>query len=128
MAILLTVSLSLHSIIHTGQRDHVILELIDTERRYISNIETLLNTYLPVVEETVAARDLRLLFPCQLEVLLEWHKQLLNQLGERRHEGAQFHGLVGDIFGQMCNGVNGSVSMGEREVGRREGEEGEGEE
>ena len=61
---------------------------------------------------------------------MEWHKQLLNQLEERRDERAQCHGIVGDIFGQMCNEVNGSVSVGnvagsgeEEEVGGGGGEE-----
>ena len=54
----------------------------------------------------VAPRDLRLLFPAQLEPLLERHRELLGRLEERAREGSQFAGIVGDIFGQLCDGGN----------------------
>ena len=88
----------------------VIGELIDTEQRYIQNLEILLNVYLPELEHVVAPRDLRLLFPAQLEPLLERHRELLGRLEERAREGSQFLGIVGDIFGQLCDG--GNVSKG----------------
>ena len=84
----------------------VIGELIDTEQRYITNLEILLNIYLPALEHVVAPRDLRLLFPAQLEPLLERHRELLGRVEEREREQSPFSGTVGDIFNQLCNGGN----------------------
>lgn len=82
----------------------VIGELIDTEQRYINNLEILLNVYLPALEDVVAPRDLRLLFPAQLEPLLERHRELLGRMEER--EESPFAGTIGNIFNQLCNGGN----------------------
>ena len=90
----------------SDRRLMVIGELIDTEQRYIHNLEILLNVYLPELEHVVAPRDLRLLFPAQLEPLLERHRELLGRLEERARVGSQFAGIVGDIFGQLCDGGN----------------------
>ena len=80
----------------------VISEIIDTEQRYISNLETLLNVFLPALEDVVAPRDLRLMFPAQLEPLLERHKDLLERLEEREGRDCRYHGIFGDIFAQLC--------------------------
>ena len=61
----------------TDRRQMVISELIETEKRYIANLETLLNFFLPSLELLVAPRDLRLMFPAQLEPLLEAHRRLV---------------------------------------------------
>ena len=97
-----------HSLTHTDHREPILHELIKTERRYISNLDTLLNTLLPAIEDAVAPRDLRLLFPCQLEPLLEWHKQLLTQLEDQMESD---YGMVGDVFRQICSGEAGNVRM-----------------
>jgi len=86
------------------RRQMVIGELIDTEQRYINNLEILLNVYLPALEDVVAPRDLRLLFPAQLEPLLERHRELLGRMEER--EESPFAGTIGNIFNQLCNGGN----------------------
>ncbi len=87
----------------------IISEIIDTERRYISSLETLLNTFLPALENVVAARDLRLLFPAQLEPLVERHTTLLVKLEERMSDNTLFPGIVGDIFARLLkeNNVSG---------------------
>ena len=82
-----------------------------TEHRYVANLDTLLNTLLPAIEETVAARDLRLLFPCQLDLLLDCHKQLLEQLEDRLDPNSECYGMVGDVFRQMCSNGSGTVSI-----------------
>jgi hypothetical protein len=94
----------------TDRSEPILHELINTERRYISNLETLLNTLLPAIEDMVAARDLRLLFPCQLEPLLDWHKGLLVQLEDRLDPHSDSYGTVGDIFQQMSSRETGNVS------------------
>ena len=105
----LSLSLSL-SLSVTDRSEQILQELINTERRYLSNLETLLNTLLPAIEELVAARDLRLLFPCQLEPLLECHKRLLGQFEDRLVPDSDGYGMVGDIFQQMCSRDSGNVS------------------
>ena len=86
-------------------------ELVNTEKRYLSNLDTLLNTLLPAIEDLAAARDLRLIFPCQLEPLLDWHKGLLDQLEDRMVPNSANWGTVGDIFSQMCSRETGNVSV-----------------
>ena len=70
---------------HTDRRQRVIGELIESERRYVANLETLLNFFLPSLELLVAPRDLRLMFPAQLEPLLEAHRRSVG--GRRRGQG-----------------------------------------
>ena len=80
----------------------VIGEIIDTERKYVRNLEVLLNGYLPALEHVVAPRDLRLLFPAQLEPMMEKHKELLSQLEGRVSASSAFPDIVGDIFARLC--------------------------
>lgn len=84
----------------------IISEIIDTERRYIASLEILLSTYLPALENVVAARDLRLLFPAQLEPLVERHSNLLVKLEERMSDNTLFPGIVGDIFARLLKESN----------------------
>ena len=87
----------------------VINEIIDTERKYIANLEVLLNIYLPALETVVAPRDLRLLFPAQLEPLVERHSTLLVKLDERMSDNTLFPGIVGDIFARLLKESNVSI-------------------
>ena len=80
----------------------VIGEIIDTERKYVRNLDVLLNGYLQALEHAVAPRDLRLLFPAQLEPMLEKHKELLSQLESRVSANSLFPDIVGDIFARLC--------------------------
>ena len=89
----------------------VIGEIIDTERKYVHNLEVLLNCYLPALEHVVAPRDLRLLFPAQLEPMMDKHKELLSQLEGRVSVNSAFPDIVGDIFARLC-GTNVSVMHG----------------
>lgn len=100
-----------NTVTSTYEREPVLHELVRTERRYVTNLDLLLNTLLPAMEDTVAARDLRLLFPCQLDLLLDWHKQMLVQLEERQDQNSNHHDTVGDIFRQMCSREGGNVSQ-----------------
>ncbi len=90
----------------------IISEIIDTERRYIASLEILLSTYLPALENVVAARDLRLLFPAQLEPLVERHSNLLVKLEERMSDNTLFPGIVGDIFARLLKESNVSAWCG----------------
>ena len=81
----------------------VLKEIIDTERTYLTSLDTLVSVFLPALEGLVAPRDLRLLFPCQLEPLLEIHQNLLTKLVERVEGISKWHGIVGDIFGRLCS-------------------------
>ena len=83
-------------------RGRVICELIETERRYISQLEVILGLYLPSLVGVVSPKDLRVLLPDQLEPLLEAHKDLLSRLEERSMPGNAFYGIVGDLFGRLC--------------------------
>ncbi len=94
----------------TDRRYMIINEIIDTERRYVSSLEVLLNVYLPVLETVVAPRDLRLMFPAQLEPLLDRHGILLTKLEERMSENTLFPGIVGDIFARLLKETNVSVA------------------
>lgn len=100
-----------NTVTSTYERVPVLHELVRTERRYVANLDLLLNTLLPAMEDTVAARDLRLLFPCQLDLLLDWHKQMLVQLEERQDQNSNHHDTVGDIFRRMCSREGGNVSQ-----------------
>ena len=95
----------------TDRSEQILQELINTERRYLSNLDTLLNTLLPAMEDFVSPRDLRLLFPCQLEPLLECHKGLLGQFKDRIVSDSESYGMVGDIFQQLCSREAGNVSL-----------------
>lgn len=81
----------------------VLGEIIDTERKYIRNLEVLLNCYLPALEHVVAPRDLRLLFPAQLEPIMEKHRDLLTQLEGRVSADSLYPDIVGDIFARLCD-------------------------
>ncbi|XP_064403635.1 rho guanine nucleotide exchange factor 38-like isoform X2 [Halichondria panicea] len=91
------------------RRYMIISEIIDTERRYIASLEILLSTYLPALENVVAARDLRLLFPAQLEPLVERHSNLLVKLEERMSDNTLFPGIVGDIFARLLKESNTDI-------------------
>lgn len=84
----------------------VISEMIDTEHKYIQCLETILNVHLHALEHVVAPRDLRLLFPAQLEPLIEKHRNLLEKLEERMSENTCFPGIVGDIFARLLKESN----------------------
>lgn len=88
----------------------VITEAIETERKYINSLEALLNVYLPALENVVAPRELRLLFPAQLEPLMERHCQLLTKLEERMSGSTPFPGIVGDIFARLLKESDVSIS------------------
>jgi len=96
---------------YTDKRFKVISEIMKTERKYISDLEVLLNVYLPALETEVAARDLRLLFPCQLEPLLERHTSLLVKLEERMSDNTLFPGIVGDLFARLLRENNVRIIM-----------------
>ncbi|CAI8011627.1 FYVE, RhoGEF and PH domain-containing protein 3 [Geodia barretti] len=63
------------------------------------------------MEDFVSPRDLRLLFPCQLEPLLECHKGLLGQFKDRIVSDSESHGMVGDIFQQLCSREAGNCEF-----------------
>ena len=81
----------------------VLREIINTEQKYINSLQTLLSVYLPALETIMAPRDIRLLFPCQLEPLITMHKDLLSRLQERVDGISRWHGIVGDVFGRLCS-------------------------
>ena len=87
----------------SDRRYMVLGEIIDTERKYIRNLEVLLNGYLPALEHVVAPRDLRLLFPAQLEPMMEKHRDLLSQLEGRVSAESLYPDIVGDIFARLCD-------------------------
>ena len=88
---------------YTDYRALVLREILDTERTYLSSLDTLVSVFLPALEELVSPRELRLLFPCQLEPLMEMHRTLFVKLEERIEGISQWHGIVGDIFGRLCS-------------------------
>ena len=87
---------------YPDRRYMILGEIIDTERKYIRSLEVLLNGYLPALEHVVAPRDLRLLFPAQLEPIMEKHRDLLTQLEGRVSADSLYPDIVGDIFARLC--------------------------
>lgn len=98
-----------NALLFPGQRYMVIDELISTESKYINNLNTILSVFLPAFEHVVAPRDLRLLIPAQLEMLLEAHQGILESLKQRMSSQTKFYGFVGDIFSRLCGHSNVSV-------------------
>ena len=82
-------------------RNKVICKIVDSERKYLRQLEVLLNGYQPATKEVTSARDLRLLFPTQLEPMMEKHESLLNQLEVCMEE--KYSTSIGDIFARICN-------------------------
>ena len=80
----------------------MIFKIVESERKYVRQLEVLLNGYQPAMKEVTSARDIRLLFPTQLEAIMEKHEELLNQL-EVCMEENQSSNSVGDIFVHICN-------------------------
>lgn len=79
---------------------------MDSERKYVRQLDVLLNGYQPALKEVTSARDLRLLFPTQLEPLMGKHEELLEQLElcvKDNHSNS-----VGDVFACICNVSNSS--------------------
>ena len=89
-----------------GCRYMVISELISTERKYIKNLNTILTVFMPAFEHVVAPRDLRLLIPAQLEMLVESHQSILDSLKERMNKETEFYDYVGEIFSRLCTHSN----------------------
>ena len=90
----------------------IINEIFTTESKYIGNLNTILTVFLPAFEHVVAARDLRLLIPGQLETLIESHQHILNTLKQRLDRDCQSYGLVGDIFSHLCENSSVSIAHG----------------
>lgn len=83
----------------------MICKIVDSERKYVRQLDVLLNGYQPAMKEVTSARDIRLLFPTQLEAIMEKHEELLNQLEacvEENHSSTS----VGGIFISICNVSN----------------------
>lgn len=77
-------------------------KIVDAERKYLRHLEVVLNGYQPVIKEVTTPRDLRMLFPSQLEPLMMKHEELLSQL-EARMELDHTSTKVGDIFVSLFN-------------------------
>ena len=90
-------------------RGMVLREILETEQTYLSSLDTLISIFLPALETIVAPRDVRLLFPCQLEPLIIMHQNLYQKLEERIDGISRWHGIVGDIFGRLCSNKEVSV-------------------
>lgn len=95
----------------SGRRYMVIDEIISTETKYIDNLNTILSVFMPAFEHLVAARDLRLLIPAQLEMLIESHQDILRTLKQRMSTETKFHGFIGDIFSRLCGNTQVSNSQ-----------------
>ena len=84
-------------------RNKVISKIVDSERKYVRQLDVLLNGYQPAMKEVTSPRDLRLLFPTQLETMMEKHEELLDQLEICMEENHEHLTSVGDIFACICN-------------------------
>jgi hypothetical protein len=94
-------------------RMNILKELIKTERRYISSLETITSLFLPSLEPMMAKGEVRLLFPCQLEPIILLHNDLLQCLEERIEGVSRWHGIIGDIFGRLCTDMEvGDINTG----------------
>ena len=82
----------------------MICKIVDSERKYVRQLDVLLNGYQPAMKEVTSARDLRLLFPTQLEPMMSKHEELLEQLEACIKENHSTS--VGDIFAHFCNVSN----------------------
>ncbi len=86
----------------------IVNEIITTESRYIDNLNVILSLFMPAFEHVVAPRDLRLLIPAQLEMLVESHQELLTTLKQRMRSETTFYG---DIFSRLCGPSNVSIRI-----------------
>lgn len=89
----------------------IINEILTTETKYIDNLNTILSIFLPAFEHVVAARNLRLLIPAQLEMLVESHQQIKNTLKQRMDRESDMYGCIGDIFSHLCENSNVSIAI-----------------
>ena len=85
-------------------RNKVICKIVDSERKYVRQLDVLLNGYQPAMKEVTSARDLRLLFPTQLETMMGKHEELLERLEACMEENHSTS--VGDIFAHFCDVSN----------------------
>ena len=83
-------------------RSKVICKIVDSERKYVRQLEVLRSGYQPAMKEVTSERDLRLLFPTKLEAMMEKHEELLNKLEVCSSEEDE-SAFVGDIFAHICN-------------------------
>ena len=83
-------------------RSKVICKIVDSERKYVRQLEVLCSGYQPALKEVTSVRDLRLLFPTQLEAMMEKHEELLNKLEFCSYEEDHL-ACVGEIFARICN-------------------------
>ena len=81
----------------------VIYKIMDTERKYLRHFHVLLDGYLPVVKEMSSPREIRVLFPAQLEPMMERHEELLSQLETRMECSNHSPTIIGDIFASFFN-------------------------
>ena len=90
------------------QRYRVAKEILKTEETYVQNLRTLTSFfYRPLFKsKMLSPHEIKLLFPPQLNSLLSCHTELLEKLRDRL-SNTKWHGMVGDIFANLCSGSIG---------------------
>ncbi|XP_064621411.1 uncharacterized protein LOC135484162 isoform X3 [Lineus longissimus] len=90
--------------IQDGQRLRVARELVETEKKFCSNLWTIIDFLVEAVKSsgTVSARDMSVLFPPSLPSLYELHSSLLLKM-EDRLASWKLQGILGDIFGRISD-------------------------
>uniref|UniRef100_W5NFK4 Rho guanine nucleotide exchange factor (GEF) 33 n=1 Tax=Lepisosteus oculatus TaxID=7918 RepID=W5NFK4_LEPOC len=90
------------SIQDMGKRQNSALELLESERMYVSYLSLLLKANITFNgSEAVHVKDKRL-FPSSLRFLIQQHLELLHGLQERLLR-SQWQGIVGDVFMKLAS-------------------------
>ncbi|MBN3312815.1 ARG33 factor, partial [Atractosteus spatula] len=85
-----------------GKRQNSALELLESERMYVSYLSLLLKANITFNgSEAVHVKDKRL-FPSSLRFLIQQHLELLHALQERLLK-SQWQGIVGDVFMKLAS-------------------------
>jgi hypothetical protein len=86
------------------------MELLYTEESYLSSLCIVTNVFMAQIERrnVVQARDFRLLFPAQLEQLVDIHSTLLHHLTSQLNLGK--YNTLGSVFVQLLSAPEVSLS------------------
>ena len=83
------------------KRQEVILELIDTERDYFHDLDTVRTLYIEPLKKLILPRDIATIF-ANFEILLGISSELLSSFEKRQSENMHISS-IGDLFLPVCD-------------------------
>ncbi|KAM6997108.1 rho guanine nucleotide exchange factor 33 [Tautogolabrus adspersus] len=94
-----------NNLTENNKRQRVALELLESERVYVSHLSLLLKANISFNgTEALTSKDKRP-FPSSLRFLIQQHLELLHTLQERVLQ-CQWHGIMGDVFMRLTSKEN----------------------